>query len=103
MKIWKISEEAIEFYDGSKITYHHDPDCCEDNYADFEQLEDGAFKYDFKLPLKFEAIEDAGFRFGDKNRLFFVPCYSVQNGYYSSEITISYDGKEKLSFGAEMR
>lgn len=29
--------------------------------------------------------------------MFFVPCYSVQNGYYSYEITIMYNGVEVLS------
>lgn len=103
MKIWKVTEKGIEFYDGSKITYYHAQDCCEDNYADFEQLEDLAFSHDFKFPLKFEAVEGSGFRFGDERRMFFVPCYSEQNGYYSDEITILYDGKEKLSFSAEFR
>ena len=101
MKIWQVDETGIEFYDGMKITSYHHADCCEQNYADYEQLDDLAKSYDFKFPLKFETVDGSGFRFGDEKRMFFVPCYSEQNGYYSSEITILLDGREKLSFDAQ--
>lgn len=28
--------------------------------------------------------------------MFFVPCYSIQNGYYSNELNIWYDDKEVI-------
>lgn len=101
MTIKQITEDAIIFSNGNQITYHHDPDCCEWNYADFSHLDDEALTYDFDEHLIFEAVQDAGFRFGDARRMFFVPCYSEQNGYYSCDIEIYYNDKEVLYFDAE--
>lgn len=39
MKIENVTSSSIEFDNGSKITFYHEADCCERNYADFEQLE----------------------------------------------------------------
>ena len=42
----------------------------------------------------FEENNDFGFRFGsDHVNMFFVPCYSVQNGYYNSAVDIYYNHK----------
>lgn len=91
---WWISEmdsaETLYFSDGSYISFDHDQDCCENNYADFSQLEESALDYEFELPILFEKVEGAGFRFGDYKRKFFIPCYSEQNGYYTSELDIYY-------------
>lgn len=38
MKIKNITHEYIEFTNDKKLTYHHDQDCCEYNYADFPIL-----------------------------------------------------------------
>jgi len=108
IKIVSINDKAIEFSDGSRITFDHDQDCCEWNWADFEQLDDLARTYKFQLPLCFEAVDGSGFRFGDNRRMFFVPCYSDQNGYYTDEIDIYYSHFKKgnepvLAFCAEMR
>lgn len=100
-KITTINDEMIKFSDGSTITFDHAPDCCEWNYADFKQLDDLARNYEFKGQMFFEAVEESGFRFGDSRRMFFVPCYSEQNGYYSDEIDIYYNGKEVLNFSAK--
>ena len=96
MKITNITEYELVFDNGSTITYDHPQDCCEWNHADFAQLDDIARDYDFQEPLKFEAVELAGFRFGDARQMFFVPCYSEQNGYYTSELDIYLNGKEVL-------
>ena len=101
MKIIEVSEEHILFDNGSEITFDHHRDCCEYNYADFEQLDDIALAATFKEDLIFESIENAGFRFGNKGNMHFVPCYSSQNGWYSTEVSIYYNGELKLSFGAE--
>ena len=103
MKIKAITEEFIEFDNGKTITYDHEHDCCEWNHADFEQLDSIGREYDFKEPLLFEAIQDCGFRFGNENAMFFIPCYSDQNGYYTAEIDIYYDGKRVLHFDCEER
>lgn len=102
MKISKVTVEAIIFDNGNEITFDHCPDCCEYNYADFEQIEDMALDYEFDENLIFEAVEDAGFRFGDKGMMFFIPCYSEQSGYYSSDIQIYYNQRQVLDFDAKM-
>ena len=104
MRIKKITEKAIIFDNGNTITYDHEQECCEMNYADFDQLDDLTRSYNFKEDLKFEEVEDAGFRFGDHpSCMFFVPCYSDQNGYYSTKIDIYYNGKRSLHFDCEER
>lgn len=95
-----IDDQAITFSDGSQITFWHYRDCCENNYADFSQLDDLARNHKFRGKILFESCE-GGFRFGDSRRKFFVPCYSVQNGYYTTHICIDYKGKNVLSFNAE--
>lgn len=108
IRITEITDMAITFSDGSRITFDHEQDCCEWNYADFEQLDDLARSYEFHLPLLFESVPGSGFRFGDSHRQFFVPCYSDQNGYYTDWIDIYYTGYKNgnepvLGFDANMR
>ena len=83
----------IVFDNGNTI---HVVDSVEDlsrNYADFSQLDSIAMGFDFGEDLMFEE-NDFGFRFGsDPANMFFVPCYSVQNGYYSSAVDIYYNNK----------
>lgn len=98
MRIKFVDDGEILFDNGNRITCYHDPECCEWNYADFENLDDIARNTDFDENLDFEFVEDAGFRFGNKPyKMFFVPCYSEQNGFYSCEITIRYNGEDVLS------
>jgi len=96
MKITEITDEAIRFDNNTAITFDHYADCCEWNYADFLQLDDIAKDYDFEENLKFEAVEGSGFRFGDSKQMFFVPCYSEQNGYYSFDLEVFYNGLQVL-------
>jgi len=103
MRIEKITEDAIVFDNGKVLDYFHLQNCCENNYADFRQLDDLAIGYDFDENLKFEKVDGCGFRFGDKNVMFFIPCYSEQNGYYSDEVEIYYDGRKVLELCAEVR
>lgn len=103
-KIKEITEYLILFEDGTTITYDHEQSCCEHNWADFEQLDDIARNCMFDTDaLIFEAVDGAGFRFGNTNNLFFVPCYSDQNGYYTDYINIYLNGEEQLSFDCEER
>ena len=95
IKFKSTDNEILEFDNGSTITFEHCQDCCEWNYADFDQIDDIALDYKFKEPLDFEKC-NGGFRFGNKNKMVYVPCYSSQNGYYSNDIHILYNGKEVL-------
>lgn len=102
MKILKAEESYLAFDNGSYIASSHDQECCEHNYADFEAVDDIALNTDFTEPLDFESCED-GFRFGNQpNKMFFVPCYSMQNGWYSRNIKISYNSKKVLITECEL-
>lgn len=48
MKIKEVNTNHILFDNGSRITFDHEQDCCETNYADFEQLEDLALECEFE-------------------------------------------------------
>lgn len=94
MKITKITDEKIIFDNGCFLTYDHNQDCCEHNYADFSQLEDtGIEEEEFEFNEKmFEFIDEEGFRLVAKSgNKYFIPCYSYQNGYYSSNVAIIFD------------
>ena len=82
--LMKINNIIIEDY--------HKQDCCEHVYADFSALEDTTFFDELKgknltakeVANNIELVEGNGFRiFG-----YFVPCYNVQDGYYSSNLTL---------------
>lgn len=95
--IQEVTSNYIQFDDGRKITYSHEQDCCECNYADFKAIDDLSYNIAFNQPLRFQKVDGAGFRFGNYTYMVFVPCYSEQNGYYDDTVTIIYDGKEVLN------
>jgi len=98
MKIIEVNEDYIRFDNGSEITFDHSQDCCEHNYADFKQIEKQALDTTFDEELIFEKVEGSGFRFGSKGtHMFFIPCYSDQNGYHSSDIDIYFNEKQVLN------
>lgn len=99
MKIKEIADEKIVFDNGDIISYDHIQDCCEFNYADFESLEDpyyGACHTEFNTPILFETAV-GGFRFSNEGKMFYVPCYSEQNGYYTADLDIYYNDNLVLS------
>lgn len=94
MKIKEVNDEKILFDNGNTITFDHEQDWCEYNYAQFDALEELAFEVEFDEDLTFEAVDGSGFRFGNlPQKMFFIPCYSSQNGYYSDYIDIYYNGE----------
>lgn len=98
-KIKLITDYAIVFDDGSTISFGQPQQCCVCNYADFRQLDDIAKITDFDTDnMVFEAVPNSGFRFGNANKMFFVPCYSEQNGWYTYAINIYYHNKHVLNF-----
>lgn len=103
MKIEKVNECGIYFDNGNYILDSHDVMYCEYNYADYEQLEELALETEFDEELIFEEVKREGFRFGNEGKMFFVPCYSVQNGYYSSDVNILYNGKKVLEVDAPLK
>ena len=102
MRIKDVTYEQILFDNGSCITFDHMRDCCESNFADFYQIENEAMETDFCEELIFEEVEGSGFRFGSKGtHMFFIPCYSHQNGYYSSHVDIYFNYEHVLLVEAE--
>lgn len=47
MKIKSIDDSAITFDNGMDITFDHVADCCEYNYAAFEEIDDLAKNFEF--------------------------------------------------------
>lgn len=105
IKIVEITEDHIKFNDNSTIYYTYVQDCCEYNYADFMQLQDTGIEQEtFTLPLIFEKVEGQGFRFGNKGKMYFVPCYSEQDGWYNDTVDIVYNGQVVIdNLEAEIR
>lgn len=94
MKILSITDTHIIFNTLDYITFDHDQDCCENNYADFSVIKNDVFiNHDFDKDLKFVFVDQLGFTFGDDDVRIFVPCYSEQNGYYTTDLNILYNGE----------
>ena len=87
--IEKITTDKVIFDNGNVISFNHNQDWYEYNYVDFVQIDDIAKNTEFDKNIVFEEVKDSGFRFGNNNgRMFFVPCYSEQNRYYTNELKI---------------
>lgn len=98
MKIIEITSDYIKFDNNYVIKCARDCSDWSYNYADFEQLKDtGIENYSFKF-IEFEKVDGSGFRFGDDMVKVFVPCYSEQNGYYSTDLDIYLNDKKVLEF-----
>lgn len=87
---------CIYFEDGTylNIQDHHDNDCCEIVYADFSIMQYytniiGNIYTTFSI----YGIKDMGFvmKFGEYDKIL-IPCYNIQNGYYSSNLSLSING-----------
>ena len=92
MKITNISEDEILFSNGSRLTFDHVQGCCEHVYAEFRALLDTpAMSFEFSDNPPIEVVDGSGFRIEG----WFVPCYNVQNGYYSSNLTLYFGTPDK--------
>ena len=94
-----IDDNLIEFDNGNRISTVGDDDGYGEvyTYADFKQIEDEIKDIDFPESINFETCGDYGFRFGFGNFMIFVPCYSVQNGFYSCNLDVVYKNEIVLS------
>lgn len=108
MRIQGWNDEKILFDDGSSITFSHEQDCRESNWADFSVLEMFYKGEEFK-DYTIEPIEDGGFNLilienGWNDWKIFIPCYSDQNGYYSTNLDIHINNKPRytISLNAKM-
>lgn len=97
----------ILFDNGKKLVSRHDKECCEMVYADFKNMQvmgERDKNYVDSDDLDFfenildsiVPIKDLGFYLVSKQGIcLLVSCYNIQNGYYSSDLTLEYGGKSK--------
>lgn len=107
MKIKEITEYGVLFDDGSILTAMHQQDCCERTYADFTQIDDLAKTYDYGEVLNFREDESGFVFYGVMNNhrctpYVFVPCYSIQNGFYDNRITVVFNGIERTKIRCDI-
>ena len=103
MKIRKVMFGYLEFDNGMTInSFTSYDDEYANNYADFTQLLDTvAMDIDFDTDLVF-VKNHFGFSFGNKRHSkFFVPCYTIQNGYYTDTTDIYFNHKKVLVVDCE--
>ena len=60
VRIKQVTENRILFTNGDTITYDHIQDCCEHNYADFEQIDDIAYQFESPLLSSLYMMQDFG-------------------------------------------
>lgn len=107
MKITLKSEDLIYFDNGFAIRFDHYQDCCENVYADCENIQSLStenFPYDeveFNEPPEFFMEEGVGVVLVAKTGMkYLISCYNKQNGYYSSNLSMSFinaDGEKTLA------
>ena len=85
-------DNIMVFDNGWKIISYHRQSCCENVWADFEALFDTSF-----MSSDFDSLEITSCDYGFSINGYFVPCYDIQNGYYSNNLTISIiDDKDNI-------
>lgn len=117
MHVITAQKELLKFNDGSKFVSSWEYDCCEYNYADFSiiALDSEIMNNEFESVCFGRVEDEAGFTLlfkglphktlGTYTKHVFVPCYSDQNGYYTTELEVShYDakGKETIFLNCDM-
>lgn len=94
----EVSEHKIIFESGIvlEIEDYHSQDCCEHVYADWSDAKYvmGHLKGKKIDSLAIKGISGEGFLIcfnenWDTGAKVFIPCYNVQNGYYSSELKLT--------------
>lgn len=78
------NDDGVVFTDGSRLTSHHSPDCCEYNYADFE----GSISDSILEGMNFDKIVLSRAESGFLLNGHMINCYSEQNGYYSDDVDV---------------
>ena len=92
-KLTEISDEGINFED-THISHEHIQDCCEEVYADWNSLKDQSIMTLEKIiQVDFVMVKNSGivldlFNQDYQKHSFFVPCYNIQNGYYSNDLKL---------------
>lgn len=100
MKIVSITSEGLRFNNGFSLKDYHYQDCCEQVYADWESLKDQSLifkvKFDNSIIEKCKVVPDSGINiYSTCGKRFFIPCYNIQNGWYSNDLSIKLYNKDK--------
>lgn len=102
LKIKTINNfDGIVFNQNIQLSGYHEADCCEDVYADFENMQvlSKIGKNSINTnELTFSGLgiisslklqDGVGFSFkSDEGIELFVSCYNIQNGYYDDNLTL---------------
>ena len=100
-------DQYLEFDNGMRLEYYHDQDCCEDVYADFQNMQVmgpqeknyvDARDLDFfeNILDSIVPIEGLGFYIVTKQGIcILVSCYDIQNGYYNDRLELVYGDERK--------
>ena len=90
-----VEAEKLTLSGGMTIFDEHEQDCCEQVYADFNALKDSSIQdFVFEKMQIFAEDEDGIIikLFTSENAevgsTFSVPCYNIQNGYYSGDLEL---------------
>ncbi len=114
MKIKEIKDDRILFDNSAELTYYHDQRCCEQVYADFENIQvltrigvnsinSNNLEFDENLLSKIEFQKDVGFTIEDNNGIkLFVSCYNRQNGWYSSSLSLIYKDANNREYSVDI-
>ena len=96
MKIIKLLINEIQFDNDFKLIFNHNQDCCEDVYADCENIQAMShvntpiYESDFDIDIRLEFVKDVGVHIFNKSGMkYLISCYNIQNGYYSDSLTVS--------------
>ena len=107
MKVVSINEVGIIFDNGKVLVDYHEQDCCENVYADWENMQVmgereknyvNAADLDFfdNILESIVPIKELGFYIVTKQGIcILVSCYNYQNGYYSDKLSLKYDDQYK--------
>ena len=91
-KIKEITGDIIIFENGYKLYSHHNKDCCENHWLDFEHLKKEDYQdleFDLSNDDFFTRIENYGISLNATNNFpLRIPGYGSNNGYYSSNLKL---------------
>ena len=102
----KIEDRGFEITYGettTKINTHHECDCCEDAWGDFDAMNSYKEKIagDKVESLILNGVEGMGFLLHFKESYggekIFIPCYSSNNGYYSDNLSLQIKTGETIT------
>lgn len=99
LKVIKIDDDSLTFEDGTVLYSNHDSDCCENHFLSFADLTIQDFeglKFNLTNDDFFKRIEDYGIELIPiKGHSVKVPGYGYNNGYYSSNLDLILENRDK--------